>query len=143
MCGDEPIFKVSFALPPPDMYGSGYGRAKEISIDKTLFHRCRTLRNRQCRHNGKGRYPVLSSASWIPGQARNDWRRYFSKISPGLRRRNERNPLPVKARTNRQVTLYRLKSNVIFPSLRPTVTTPPFFSLPKSSSSESASLISV
>ena len=74
MCGDEPIFKVSFALPPPDMYGSGYGRAKEISIDKTLFHRCKTLPNRQCRYTGEGlparnrggRYPVLSSAFWMP-----------------------------------------------------------------------------
>jgi len=46
------------------MYGSGYDRAKEISIDKTLFHRCKTLPNRQCRHTGEGRYPVLSSAGF-------------------------------------------------------------------------------
>ncbi|GEM_PF-2664682 len=35
-----------------------------------------------------GRYPVLSIAFWIPGQARNDWRRYYSNVSLILRRLN-------------------------------------------------------
>ncbi len=35
----------------------------------------------QHRHTGAGRYPVLSSALGIPGQARNDWRRYYLEVS--------------------------------------------------------------